>query len=286
MFEIYTEELKEFVSNSLIKNFNFKKSNIKKDYSPKNFKWRPNLYAKKEGEEWAILIKTSSSLPDAYWNLFIESLKFRPSIRIYLAIPSSCKQYFYKKCCDYGIGILEIKSRSVNIFYEPPFRRRKYITKKNYKVFYCFLSSIEELPERRKAEDIINKCGFWIKPHVIRANCIERTGYHSSSKLWEKIKNEIKSSHYFVAIVNPQKYSPWVAREIQYAFLVMKRNKIAILTKLTPMNQIDEKVKKLLMWLEPKIQYAKYDNNEKFEESLSLEMRRLLKPVIKQVYQN
>lgn len=80
MLKSYDDELKDIILNSLQKEFDFNSRSIRKNYSPDKIKWRADVYAKKESEEWLVLIKTIPSIPDVYWKLFIESQKIRPEL--------------------------------------------------------------------------------------------------------------------------------------------------------------------------------------------------------------
>lgn len=178
-------------------------------------------------------------------------------------------------------------NKTIKIFYEPPFKKKyQKVLKKDYKTFYCFLSSLEDIPERRIAEKEIEKCGTWISPHTIKVICVERSGHHNSKALWKKIKDNIKMSRFFVSIISPENYSKWVEKEVKYAFSNIKNDKIVVLTRLIESGKIHKHVKKLLEFIKnKKMQYAKYDD-QKFEEALTIEMRRILSPIIRKLYKS
>jgi hypothetical protein len=284
------DELLDVLSYSLIRQFRFEESRIKKS-APAWVGWNPNLFATKKGETWIILIRTAKYIPPVYWNLFFRTKKTNSGVKIFLATTSKNTSSFLKECRKNEIGIIEIKNKRIQIIYEPIFKRSRAQPKpKKCRLFKCFLSSAENTTERDIAlRTIKNVWPSLIRPHGIEAFRIEEFGRHNQKRLWEDIKHGIVDSNYFLAVLSQVNYRHWVDREVRYAFSIKPNRKIAIVVDSVKEFQLRTAVerasfyksKQLLTFIRGRnFGYARYDNLDDLERIITNQMARLLKSFI------
>ena len=270
--------LQEKVINGLIHNFGIKKKHIKTKFKLENFKIRPDIVTDAT-EKWAIYLRSSSFASDVYWGLFAQTKFLNPEYKLFLCAPKSVISKFKRQCAVYDIGLIEINSDVKFVRKPSPSKQKFKRTKKPHQkqrkeIKTFFLSSKQDLTERRKAEKIIEDyCRY---NNAFADICKLEYRGRSSTNMWKQIKPEIKGAKYFLAILT-DKYSEFTIKEIKYALSKhsgITNNRISIMVKDIPAKQRHKELNKFLKWLENRIKYTRYPN-KKFKDILIQELTRI-----------
>lgn len=247
--------------------------------SPKEFNWNPDIYAEKKNESIAIEIRESEEIPEFFLQRMALTGGLMDKLLIYILFPFEPKKSIVKKIEEYNIGILILRKNRFEVLKKSKNFSKKRIKKifKSPKVFVIFLSSKQSIPERKIAKNLIKTFEYFCDPNKVKLICHEWEGYENPKKIWERIKDDINKSEFFVSVLSYE-YSPIVQREIIYAF--HQKKKISILVKLISVSRRDKKLNEFIKKIEVEnwIKYANYDSLEDFKQRFLSELFRIVKP--------
>jgi hypothetical protein len=272
-------DYKEVVERSLSNNFGW--NIITSAHNKERLLSWANIVGKKRNKTRAIIIKDTDSLAEVYWKFF-DSILNQNNLEICIAVPTHrISKYQTEKVegrlKELGVGLIEITSKTIKEVI-PPQSRHAYTKPKTQtprmRVIIFFLSSEQDIPERRVVEEKLKEAG---EHHGFLSQTImlEREVDVDENEMKRKIKDGIKNADLFIAIIG-EEWRKWVEYEVNYAFKVKKPRQIACFVK-TAAEDRTKKLESFLNRLQGKPKYAVFISQDELGTEVANAIRERLK---------
>jgi hypothetical protein len=252
------------------------------------FKFRPDIVLRDNSRVIAFIIRKSNSIPIEFIDKYAEITSF-PELATekFIAFPSKPVEEIRTKCLEENnIGICYLNKGKL-ILEVPKIDVQKRVLVANTPVYempsaQIFFSSIEELPERIKGKQIVERINVKYKkpiyPHLIERD--KKLRVMTPRELSREIMEGIYNDEYFLGILT-EDYAQAVEEEIQTALKKDDLENMILLVKNNDQTRktwgailTDIEIRFQSRWRTP--WYTKFDDMDDFEETLRKEIMDLI----------
>lgn len=253
----------------ILKNQGYK---IISDVLPKEFSWKPHIFAKKKNGFIALLIRESDSIPEVLVQRISSTKPLKNKLYISIIFCKKPRISAVRVIGLYGIGIKYLYDNTISIIRKSKdfSKVRKKVSKKEAKKkktmlgTNIFVSSHQIIDERKVAEDLIDELRSAYKLPIFPILVEKDTRYTISQKK-KCIKRNLYDSHLFLGIL-AEEYRPNVNGEVREAFKPTCFGAEDILIFVKANKKCKIAWKKLIEWIKKKdtVKYLEYTDIKDF----------------------